>query len=293
MAQRTPLFTGVCTALATPFCGGEVDYSTFKEMIDYQIAQGIDAILICGTTGEASTLTVKERQEVVLRAGEYINGRVPFLVGTGTNATAHTVAWSLHAASCGADGLLLVTPYYNKGTEEGIVSHFLEVAEKVDLPQMLYHIPSRTGVRLSMAQMAQILAHPNVVGVKEADSDLDRFIDEVAAFGADVSFYTGNDSLILPTLSVGGMGVISVISNVLPAEMLEIVRLFVAGEYQESRSRFMRLLPLMRLLFARTNPSPLKYAMSLCGFGTGELRLPLAPVPKEIGEKIAKAMSLL
>lgn len=293
MRKKAPPFLGVCTALATPFKNGEVDYEALEELIEYQISEGANALLVCGTTGEASALTTKERKELVYKVAVQVNGRVPLIVGVGTNVTATTVAWSLHAASCGADALLTVTPYYNKGTEEGIVSHFLEVADRVALPQIIYHIPSRTGVRLSMSQLEKIFAHPNVVGVKEADPDMDRFTDEIARFGDEISFYTGNDSLIIPSLSLGGIGVISVVSNLLPAEMCEIVRLYQSKRTEESRIRFMRLLPLVRVLFERTNPAPLKYALSLCGFGTGELRLPLAPVPIDLKEKIAKTMALL
>ena len=293
MRKKAPPFTGVCTALATPFKSGEIDYDALKELIEYQISEGVDALLVCGTTGEASALTAKERKELVFKVAVQISGRVPLVVGVGTNVTATTVAWSLHAASCGADALLTVTPYYNKGTEEGIVSHFLEVADRVARPQIIYHVPSRTGVRLSMAQLEKIFAHPNVVAIKEADPDMDRFTDEIAKFGGEISFYTGNDSLVIPSMAMGGIGVISVISNLLPAEMSEIVRLHRSGSVKESRARFMRLLPLMRVLFERTNPAPLKYALSLCGFGTGELRLPLAPVPPELKEKIAKTMALL
>ena len=293
MRKKVPPFLGICTALVTPFNGGEVDYETLKELIEYQISQKVDALLVCGTTGEASALTTKERKELVWRVSSQVCGRVPLIVGVGTNVTATTVAWSLHAASCGADALLTVTPYYNKGTEEGVVSHFLEVAERVALPQIIYHVPSRTGVRLSMPQLEKIFAHPNVVAIKEADPDMDRFVDEIAKFGDDISFYTGNDSLIIPALSMGGTGIISVISNILPAEMREVIRLYNDGKTQESRNLFMRLLPFVRVMFERTNPAPMKYALSLCGFGTGELRLPLAPVPTELKEKIAKIMALL
>ncbi|MBO7150477.1 MAG: dihydrodipicolinate synthase family protein, partial [Clostridia bacterium] len=190
MRTKAPPFSGVCTALATPFKDGEIDYETLKELIEYQISQKVDALLVCGTTGEASALSAKERKELVWRTAVQVCGRVPLLVGTGTNVTMQTVAWSLHAASCGTDALLVVTPYYNKGTQEGIVSHYLEVADRVDLPQIVYHVPSRTGVRLSFAQLEQIFAHPNVVAIKEADADMDRMIDEIAAFGDKISFYT-------------------------------------------------------------------------------------------------------
>lgn len=293
MGYKRILFRGLCTALATPFRDGRIDWDTLADLINYQIDQRVDALLVCGTTGEAATLSPKERKELVLRAGELIDGRVPYLVGVGTNSTDTTLAWACHAAACGADGLLVVSPYYNKGTEEGVVQHHLRIAEKVSLPQLIYHVPSRTGVRLSMSQLAEIAAHPSVVGIKEADPDLDRMADEIGTLGDRLSVYSGNDSLTIPCLSIGGLGLISVISNILPYEMGEIIRLFWAGRAEESRALFYRLLPLMRLLFARTNPAPLKCAMSLCGFGTGELRLPLAPVPTYIRTAIGEALSVL
>lgn len=293
MQAKKCIFRGLCTALVTPMADGKIDYATLRELIEWQIGQKVDALLVCGTTGEASTLTAKERKELVMRAGEMIDGRVPYLVGCGTNATAQTLAWGYHAAACGADGLLVVTPYYNKGTEEGIFRHFSLVNEKIPLPQIVYHIPGRTGVRLSAAQMRQLADLEHVVAVKEADPDMDRLLDVMAACGEDLSVYCGNDSLTIPVLSVGGIGTISVISNILPYEMGEIIRLYLSGRGEQSLALQRKLLPLMRLMFACTNPAPVKYALSQCGFGTGELRLPMTEVPPPIAGQIREALSLL
>ena len=293
MHSYTCIFRGVCTALITPMADGKIDYVTLRELIDWQISQKVDALLVCGTTGEASTLSAKERKELVMRAGEMIDGRVPYIVGCGTNATGQTLAWGCHAAACGADALLVVTPYYNKGTEEGLYRHFALLSEKIPLPQILYHVPGRTGVRLSVAQVRRLADLPHLVALKEADPDIDRLLDIKAACGDDLALYCGNDSLTIPTLSVGGIGTISVISNILPYEMGELIRLYLSGRGEQSLALQMRLLPLMRLLFAATNPAPVKYAMAECGFGTGELRLPLYEIPEELAERIRKALSLL
>lgn len=293
MHQKPCLFHGLCTALATPFGKEGIDYATLREHIEWQISQNVDALLVCGTTGEASTLTTKERKTLVMCAAEIIDGRVPLIVGTGTNNTETTVAWSHHAKACGANGLLIVTPYYNKGTEEGIVKHYLHVAEKVDLPQIVYHVPTRTGVTLALSQIEALADHPNIVAIKEADTNLDRMLDIILATSGRLAIYAGNDSLTIPTLSMGGIGLISVISNILPAEMGDIIRLYMAGNVKDSTALFYQMLPLMRLLFGRTNPAPIKYALSLCGFGTGEVRLPLDTIPETLAIQIQRELRLL
>ncbi|MBO5788329.1 MAG: 4-hydroxy-tetrahydrodipicolinate synthase [Clostridia bacterium] len=293
MSHKTAPFYGVCTALVTPMTKDGVDYGTLKELIDWQIEQNVDALLICGTTGEASTLSSKERQEVVARGIEMVDGRVPVIVGCGTNATTTTMAWCHHATACGADGVLVITPYYNKGTQNGIVKHFLTVADTLTLPMILYHVPSRTGVTLNAKQIDEMANHPRIVAIKEADTSIDRLADEMAVAGDRLHFYAGNDSLAIPTLSMGGIGLISVISNILPQEMGDILRLYQQGKTTESLTLARKLLPLVRLLFLDTNPAPIKYALHQCGFGTGYLRLPLAEIDEGLKKKICEELALL
>ncbi len=291
--KKTPLFEGLCTALATPMKDGEVDYLALRRLIAYQLEQKVDALLLLGTTGEAATLTREERRKIAEIGGEMTNGKAKYILGCGSNSTALTLDYAKDALDCGADGILLVTPYYNKGTEKGIVAHFETVADQIPLPQILYHVPSRTGVHFTLAQIRRLSAHPRIVGVKEACPDLDFLQDEMAASGDALDYYAGNDSLAIPTLSLGGIGLISVISNLFPQKTGEMIRHFRAGKTAEALTVHRQLLPMMRLLFRETNPAPLKYALSLLGYGTGEVRLPLAEIDTPLKEDIKKEMEFL
>lgn len=291
--EKTPLFRGAATALATPFSDGNIDYPALGRMVEYQIAAGIDALVFCGTTGEAATLTATEYAALCRFAVETVRGRVPVLIGCGTNDTAAACDRARTAATAGADGLLVVTPYYNKGTREGLIRHFTAVADAGELPLILYHVPGRTGVRLSCADLLRLSEHPLVVGIKEASGDIELFADLCAAGGAAPALYTGCDSQILPSLSLGGAGVISVLSNLFPRETGEICRLFFAGRADDSRTLFLRYLPLMRLLFAETNPAPLKCALAHAGQCREEMRLPLYPVPRALRERLHREMETL
>ena len=291
--RNTPLFQGVCTALATPFIDGKIDYRTLEKMINYQIDEGIPALLLAGTTGEASTLSREERRELGKIAGEMIGKRAVYIVGCGSNSTSLALEYSADAVAYGADAILLVTPYYNKATEEGLILHYQTIAEAIPLPQILYHVPSRTGVHFTLKQIAALSQIPNIVGIKEADSNLDWLQDEMAVAHSTFSFYAGNDSLAIPTLSLGGIGVFSVISNIYPREMRQIVALYQEGKTKESLALQQSLLPFMRLLFKETNPAPLKHALAYTGFGNGELRLPLSSVTSCLREEIEKEMDLL
>ena len=288
--KRKAPFCGAASALATPFTEDGVDFPALGAMIDHQIAAGIDALVVCGTTGEAATLTEAEYRAVARFAADRISGRVPYLLGCGSPDTARAATRAKLAKSCGADGVLLVTPYYNKGTRDGIRRHFHTVADAGDLPLILYHVPRRTGVRLSAEEIIAIAAHPDITGIKEASGDMELFADLAAALGDTLSLYTGNDALLLPSLSLGGMGVISVVSNLFPAEVCAICRAFFAGDTEGAKERQLRILPLVRLLFRETNPAPLKCALALQGICRDTLRLPLSPVSAPLRSELSAAL---
>ena len=293
-SKKAPLpFRGVATALITPFRNNEVDIEAFLQQIDRQLAAGVDALVVTGTTGEAVTLDEGEKSALLEAAVERAGGRLPILAGTGSQSTKTARAAAKTAKEIGADALLVVTPYYNKGTKEGIITHYLEIAEETDLPLILYNVPSRTGVNLSLEQLAVLCEHPNIVGIKEASGDIDRGADIFAAFGEKLALYSGNDSQLLPILSLGGVGVISVLSNLFPSAAVRLCRLFTEGSVREAALLQKRLLPLTRLLFAETNPAPLKCAMAQLSLDSGELRLPLAPVPPPLATRIEEALRAL
>ena len=286
------LFRGVCTALATPFKDGGIDWAALAELIEIQAAGGVAAICLCGTTGEAATLSDGERLQLVARAGELIGGRCDYVVGVGSPSTARSVSYARFAAANGAGALLVVTPYYNKGTHDGITRHFHTIADSTDLPVILYNVPSRTGVDLTVGHLTEIAAHPNIRGLKEAGDSVSNLADFMASLGGKMQLYAGNDAAILPTLALGGSGVVSVLSNILPGEVADICRLFEEGKTEEARRLSLALLPLTHLLFAETNPAPLKCALSLLGLAEEEIRLPLSPVSETLREKMRKALGL-
>ena len=286
------LFRGVCTALATPFKDGGIDWAALAELIEIQVVGGVAAICLCGTTGEAATLSDGERLQLVARAGELIGGRCDYVVGVGSPSTARSVSYARFAAANGADALLVVTPYYNKGTHDGITRHFHTIADSTDLPVILYNVPSRTGVDLTVGHLTEIAAHPNIRGLKEAGDSVSKLADFMAALGGKMQLYAGNDAAILPTLALGGSGVVSVLSNILPGEVADICRLFEEGKTEEARRLSLALLPLTHLLFAETNPAPLKCALSLLGLAEEEIRLPLSPVSETLREKMREALGL-
>lgn len=273
--KRKPPFLGAATALATPFSSNGVDYEALSRMIEYQIVGGIDALVLCGTTGEAATLSDEEYYEIILRGMEMVGGRVPVIIGCGSPNTVCAAKRAMFAAKCGAAATLLVTPYYNKGTKEGIVSHFHTVAEAGGIPLILYHVPARTGVHLSLEDMVRIATHPLIVGIKEASGDMTLFARLAAALGDTLALYSGNDALTLPSLALGGQGVISVISNLLPKEMSDICRLYAEGKTVQACTLHLHLIPLMDLLFRETSPAPIKHTLAFRGLCENILRLPL------------------
>ena len=282
------IFKGCATALVTPFKDGVIDYKSLKALIEFQISEGVDAIVIGGTTGEAATLSDEERYSLFSFSKEAVDGRAKLIFGTGTNDTRSAIRHTKHAAKIGCDGVLVVTPYYNKGTEEGIYKHYISIAESSDLQTILYNVPSRTGVNLGFGILERLANHPNIAAIKEASDSVDRLVS-LAAFGDSLPVYSGNDSQIFPTLSLGGLGVISVVANIMPKRTSEICRLFFEGKREESLTCQLELLPLIRALFTETNPAPVKYAMSKLNLCTPDLRLPLAE-PREATKKLIDSL---
>ncbi len=276
MSRRNAVFTGVCTALVTPFDEhGNLNTMRLASLIDKQIFHGVDALCICGTTGETSTLSVREHLAAIDFTCRYVNGRVPVIAGTGANDTNKAIYLSQHAEDAGADALLVVTPYYNKTTQDGLVRHYEAIAEKVETPIILYNVPTRTGLSFT-AQTYQALAmNPKINGVKEASGNLDLISHTRRLCGEDFSIWSGNDDQTVPLMSMGAKGVISVTSNVAPKEMAQLTHLCLSGEYREAAQLQNRLLPLMDALFLEVNPIPVKAAMNMMGMEVGTLRPPL------------------
>ncbi len=285
------LFRGAATALVTPFCDRTVDFHSLGNLIEEQIAQSIDALVICGTTGEASTLSDEERRACIRFTVEKAAGRVPVIAGCGANATARAVALSRYADEVGVDGILVVTPYYNKATTAGLISHYRKIADAVHVPLILYNVPSRTGVDLPIAVCKELSRHERIVGIKEASGNLNKISEIAAVCGDDLPIYSGDDGLILPVLSVGGVGVISVVSNLLPHTVHDICAKWFANDPTASAKTALALYPLIRALFAEVNPVPLKYAMQLCGKCGGELRLPLCTASEETKARLREILA--
>lgn len=287
--KKERIFKGAATALITPFECGEIDYGALGRIIDMQIDGGIDALVIGGTTGEAATLTDDERYRLFAFSKEHIAGRAKLIFGTGTNDTRVALAHTKEANKIGCDGILVVTPYYNKGTDNGIVKHYLQIAEDSAAPVLLYNVPSRTGVNLSFDALDKLALHENIVGIKEASDSHDRLV-RLRTYGENLDLYAGNDSAIYTALALGGAGVISVLSNAYPREVSEMCRLYFSGKQKECLDEQIRALPLIRALFCETNPSPIKYVMHRVGYCTGEVRLPLAEVSAESATLIDRAL---
>ncbi len=286
------IFEGAGVALVTPFLpGGEVNYPKLRELIEEQIAGGTDSIIICGTTGESSTMTHEEHLEVVQFCCETVNKRIPVIAGTGSNSTAEAIYMSKEAEKAGADGLLLVTPYYNKATQNGLIAHYTAIAEAVSVPVLLYHIPGRTGVTMTVDTMVTLCKQvKNIVGVKEASGNFSVIAKLLARKDVEIDVYSGNDDQIVPLLSLGGKGVISVLSNVAPRQTHEICASYFAGDVERSRRLQLEALPLINALFCEVNPIPVKAALNLMGKEVGSLRLPLTEMEPQNREKLAEIM---
>ncbi len=289
--QKDIVFTGAATALVTPFApDGGVDYDAFGRLIDWQIAGGIDALVICGTTGEGSTLTDEEHKECIRFAAEKIAGRVPMIAGTGSNDTEYAFALSKYACDVGADALLLVSPYYNKATPKGLIKSFLDTADRTNKPIILYNVPSRTGVNIPMSVYRELAKHERIVATKEASGNLSQVAEIAAELSDSLAIYSGNDDQIVPIMSLGGMGVISVLSNVLPRETHDICAKFVAGDVIGSRKLQLDLLKLINSLFIEVNPIPVKTACGLMGMCSDSMRLPLCEMEEKNKAVLIEAM---
>lgn len=273
--MKNTVFTGAGVALITPFNEKGVDFDKLGEIIDFQIENGTDSIIVCGTTGEPATMPDEEHLSVIEYAVSRVNGRVPLIAGTGGNDTAHCTRLSVEAQKLGADALLLVTPYYNKTSQRGLQKHFETVADAVSIPMILYNVPSRTGLNISVKCMKELAKHKNIVGLKEASGNLSFTMEMMKECGDMIDIYSGNDDMIVPLLSIGCKGVISVLSNVMPRQTHDICDLYFKGKTEESRKLQFELLDLINALFVEVNPIPVKTAMNLMGMNVGNLRLPL------------------
>lgn len=284
--MKKPLFTGVCTALVTPFLNGHINYPMMEMLLKRQIDAGIRAVVVCGTTGESPTLSDEEKLELFRRCKQYVGDSCMIIAGTGSNATDHAVALSKAAQAEGADALLVVSPYYNKATPAGLYSHFLSIAHNVSIPLIVYNVPSRTGVDIPVSVYQKLSQIPNIAGVKEASSDICKITKIRHHCGADFSIWSGNDDQVVPVMSLGGQGVISVLSNVLPEETNAMAAAALAGDFDTAAELQSHLLPLIELLFSEVNPIPVKAAMKYIGYDCGDCRLPLTTLSANIADKL-------
>lgn len=288
--SKKPLFRGVGTALITPTNEKGVDYDALGRLIDWQIDEGVNALIIAGTTGEGSTLSDKEHKELLEFSSKRINKRVPMIAGTGSNDTAYAIQLSRHAEEAGADGLLCVTPYYNKTTQTGLVAMYTAIANSVNIPIILYNVPSRTGVNIDPKTYFELSKVENIIAIKEANADLAKITEAFNLVGDKMDIYSGNDDEILIFLALGGLGVISVLSNIMPRKTVEMCDKFFAGDIEGARKLQLELFPLIRALFSEVNPIPVKAALSKMGFCDNYFRLPLVPMSKEKEEILFKLM---
>ena len=288
--MKNTIFTGAATAIVTPLTKDGIDYEQFGRLIDWQIEAGIDAIVAVGTTGEGSTLDDREHKEAIKFCVDRVAGRVPVIAGTGSNDTAYAIELTKYACEVGADAMLLVTPYYNKATQRGLYESFVAVADISTKPCILYNVPSRTGCNLLPATMAKLAEHPNIVAIKEASGNLSQVAELAHLCGDKVDIYSGNDDQILPILSLGGKGVISVLSNLMPRETSKMVKDYLNGDVVAARDAQLRLIPLINALFCEVNPIPVKAAMAAMGYGENYLRLPLTPMEPENEKKLLSLM---
>ncbi len=289
--NKKTIFRGAATALITPFRDGGVDYASLERILEFQIEKGINALVICGTTGEPATLDDDEHRRVLDFCIAKVDRRVPVIAGTGSNSTQYAKELTLFAKRAGADAALLVTPYYNKCSQPGIVKHFNEIADASDLPLILYNVPSRTGFCISADSYKALAKHPNIVAVKEASGHIPLMLEVLAECGDDLDVYSGDDHLLVPLMSMGAIGVISVLSNVIPAETAEMARLCLEGRTKEAADMQLRYHRLMNAMFTQVNPIPVKTAMSMMGWCRNEFRMPLCPMEPQENEKLASMLA--
>lgn len=290
--KNTP-FRGMATALVTPLTPHGVDYDALAKFIDFQLENGIHALVSVGTTGESATLSPEERKEVIRFTVKRVNGRVPVIAGVGTNNTIHVLDYTKSACDDGADALLMVTPYYNKATQSGLIAHYSTVADASDKPIILYNVPSRTGCNLLPATVATLADHPKIVGVKEASGNMSQVVELFSLCGDKIDVYSGEDALTVPMISMGGAGTISVLSNVVPKQAVEMTEKAFAGDFAGAAALQCKMLPLINCLFSQVNPIPAKAAVSAMGFGEEYLRLPLTPMEEPFRSKLFAEMQKL
>ena len=284
------MFQGSIVAIVTPFLDGAVDEEKLRELVEFQIENGTDAIVPCGTTGESSTLDYVEHDRVIKIVVEQVNKRVPVIAGTGSNSTREAIEITRHAKELGADGALLVTPYYNKPSQEGLYLHYKAIADAVALPQVLYNVPGRTAVNLLPETVARLAVHPNIVAIKEATGSLQQASEVLALCGENITVLSGDDFITLPMMACGAKGVISVTANIMPKEIAALVDAFNAGNYEEAKRLHLYLLKISNAMFMETNPVPVKTAVSLMGKCSDEVRLPLAPLADANRAKLSAIM---
>lgn len=289
--MNNSIFRGIATALITPFkANGEVDYDAYGRLIDWQIESGIDALVSCGTTGEGPTLTDEEHKEVVRYCVERTAGRVPVIAGTGSNDTAYAIELTQFSCDVGADAMLVVTPYYNKATQKGLIASFEAIANASTKPLILYNVPSRTGCGITPATYAALAGHPMIQGIKEANGNISSIVETMSLVHGKLDMYSGNDDQIVPILSMGGAGCISVLSNIMPRETCEITRRYFAGDVAGAAELQMKYVPLINALFSEVNPIPVKAAMAAMGWCEDVLRLPLTPMEEATRAKLLNLM---
>ena len=288
--MKQSIFKGAATAIITPMKNGEVDFDALGRLVDYQIENGIDALVAAGTTGESSTLTDEEHVEVIKTVVNRAAGRVPVIAGTGSNDAAYAIKLSQDACRLGADALLLVTPYYNKATQAGLITMYKEIAANVSRPIILYNVPSRTGVNIEPATYAALADVPNIVAIKEANGNIGKIVETMSLVSGKLDLYSGNDDQIVPLMSLGGRGVISVLSNLLPRETSELCHAFLRGDIAKAAAMQFKYHKLIDALFCEVNPIPVKAAMTRLGFGDGSIRLPLTPMTEGNEAKLVALM---
>ena len=289
--MKKTLFAGACTALVTPFLEGKINYPMLEQLLRRQLEAGIDAIVICGTTGEAPTLSDPEKISLIRRAKEFVGDSGTIIAGTGSNCTEHAVSLSRSAEAAGADGLLVVSPYYNKATAEGLYQHFRQIADAVHIPVILYNVPGRTGVDIPVSVYRRLAEVSNIVGVKEASTDIRKFAEIRSICPADFALWSGNDDMVAPAMALGGLGVISVLSNIAPVETQAMARAALAGDFDTAAALQLELLPQIKALFCEVNPIPVKAAMKLIGYDCGECRMPLTPISEENFTKLKQVLA--
>ncbi|MEF2620369.1 MAG: 4-hydroxy-tetrahydrodipicolinate synthase [Clostridia bacterium] len=288
--MKKVLFRGCGTAIATPFTEDNINLTEFAKLVEYQINEGIDAIIVCGTTGESSTMTLEEKKTLIKFSVELIDKRVPLIVGAGSNNTATSIEMSQYAESVGADGLLLVTPYYNKTTQEGLIHHYNSIANKTTLPIILYNVPSRTGLNILPETCLELSKTENIVAIKEASGNISQIAKIAALCGNNLSIYSGNDDQNIPILSLGGIGAISVLSNVAPRFTHNMIYDFLNGNIEKARFAQLQSLELIESLFCEVNPIPVKTALNMMGYNFGKPRLPLIDMSKSGKQHLKKSL---